>query len=521
MRKFAKENKTKILLFLMIAFQIMIVISFFSRKEGYFIDEVLSFSLANREGTGYYHLPEHMWIDREWYLQNMTAQEGSLFDFRIAYNNQVMDVSPPLFYMLLHGICSLFPGQLSPWMGLALNLLFYVGSLILLYYLGKKIFQDEIIGLLITFLFGMTYGAINTVMFLRMYMMATFMMLFHLSVYIHYFEKEKVPPQGYILLIVSAVFGSLTQYYFLVGAVFLGAWYVIKFLYEKRYVELIKYILAVGISAGTAIFIFPAMPRHILKSGRGAASFESLANGENYFAYLKEMFRILNEEMFAGLLLPVIVLLLLVMLVIIWRKKGKVFEKKVYWVPILVVCAGYFFVVTKVAPYQTDRYIMPIFPLVYFVIVGAVYLILHRFLEQRKVIVICLLFFTGLSIKQLCTSSFPYLYEGYNKNNVAQDYVNESCIVISDDHGYWYYDLQALTQYKRFYWLRDTENETLIKNALEVVSEEGEFVLYGRNTWTQGEIIEYIKTHFGENWSCDLIESCDNERFLIYHCRME
>ena len=521
MKTFVKENITKVFLFLIIAAQLMLVCFTFSKKEGYFIDEVLSFSLANREGTGYFHLPEHMWVDNEWYLQNMTAQEGSAFDFSIAYKNQVQDVSPPLFYMLLHGVCSLFPGQLSPWMGLGLNLFFYVGTVILMYYLGKEIFQDENIGLLIAGLFGITYGVINTVIFLRMYMMATFMLLFHLSVYIHYFEKEKIPLKGYILFIVSAVLGSLTQYYFLVGAVFLGIWYVVRFLFEKRYAELKKYLVSACVSAGTAVLIFPAMLRHILKSGRGAASFESLSHGENYFAHLKEMFRILNEEMFAGILVPMMVILLLGMAVLLWKKDGRAIFEKRYWIPVLTACAGYFLVVTKVAPYQTDRYIMPTFPLAYFLIVGAALAIFSHFLEKKKLICICLLIFASISIRQLSTSSFHYLYEGYQKYNVAQDYTDEYCVVISDDHGNWYYDIQALTQYRAFYWLRDTENTALMDEIIEKIEPEGKFVLYGRNTWTQGEIIEYIKTHFGENWSCDLIESCGNERFLIYHCRME
>lgn len=520
MKTFVKENKTKVFFFLIIVAQIMLVCFTFSKKEGYFIDEVLSFSLANREGTGYYHLPVHVWVDNEWYLQNMTAQEGSTFDFSIAYKNQVMDVSPPLFYMLLHGVCSLFPGQLSPWMGLALNLFFYVGAVILMYYLGKKVFQDERIGLLIAGLFGITYGAINTVIFLRMYMMATFMLLFHLSVYIHYFEKEKIPSKGYILFIVSAVLGSLTQYYFLVGAVFLGIWYVVRFLFEKRYVELKKYLLSACISAEIAILIFPAMLRHILKSGRGAASFESLSHGDDYFVHLKEMFRIINHEMFAGLLVPMMVILLLGMAVLLWKKDDKVFFEKRYWIPVLAACAGYFLVVTKVAPYQTDRYIMPTFPLAYFLVVGSATAILSHFLEKKKVLIICLILFAGISMKQLSTSSFHYLYENYQESNVAQDYTDEYCVVISEDHGYWYYDVQALTQYRGFYWLRDTEDQDLVENAFEVVVPEGEFVLYARNTWTPEQIVDYVHKNFGNEWSCQNLQK-NSERYFIYHCQKE
>ena len=521
MKTFVKENKTKAFLFLIIVAQIMLVCFTFSKKEAYFIDEVLSFSLANREGTGYYHLPVHVWVDNEWYLQNMTAQEGSTFDFSIAYQNQVQDVSPPLFYMLLHGVCSLFPGKLSPWMGLGLNLFFYVGAVILMYLLGKKVFQDEKVGLLMAGLFGITYGAVNTVIFLRMYMMATFMLLFHLCVYIYYFESEKIPTRGYVLFMVSAVLGCLTQYYFLIGAVFLGMWYVFKFLYEKRYTELKKYLVSAGVSGGIAILIFPAMIRHILRSGRGAASFESLSQGNNFLSHLKVTFWILNDQMFGELLEVMMILILIGIVVLLCKKDRKVIFEKRYWIPMLAAGAGYFLVVTKVAPYQTDRYIMPTFPLAYFLIVGAAFAILCHFLDKKKVLCICLLLFAGISVGKLSTSSFHYLYEGYQENNVAQDYTDEYCVVISDDHGYWYYDIQALTQYKSFFWLRDTENTAFMDEIMEKIEPEGKFVLYGRNTWSQEEINDYVNKNFGSGWNCRQLEEYKNERFFIYHCTKE
>ena len=521
MKTFVKENKTKVLLFLIIVFQIMLVCLTFSKNVGYFIDEVLSFSLANREGTGYYDPPVHMWLDKDWYLRNMTAQEGATFDFSIAYHNQEQDVSPPLYYMMLHGVCSLFPGQLSSWMGLGLNLFFYAGNIILLYFLGKKILHDEKAGLLIAALFGITYGAVNIAMFLRMYMMATFMLLFHLSVYIHYFEREKIPVRGYLLFTISAVLGSLTQYYFLVGAAFLGVWYSLKFLYRKKYVELIKYYLSAGISAVIAIGCFPAMPRHILKSGRGAASFESLSSGDNYLFQIKEMFHILNEEMFGKMLLILVAIILIGVVAMLLKKKAIPSFDKRYWIPVIVVSVGYFMVITKVAPYQTDRYIMPVFPLSYFLVVGAFYTISKHILNEKSSLLACMLIFGSLAVIQLTTQPIDYLYEGYQKSNVAEQYTDEYCMVISDDTGYWHYDLQALIQYKSFYWLKDMDNMELLENIAEKLESENSFVLYGRNTWNLEEIFSYINENFGEEWTFSLQEDCNNERFLIYHCQRE
>lgn len=521
MKKIIKDNRTILILAFIILMQVLLVVSYASKKEGYFIDEVLSYSLSNRPESGFFQPPVHVWTDKEWYLKNVAAQKETSFHYDIAYHNAAEDVTPPLFYMLLHSVCSLYPGHLSHWMGIAVNLFFYIGSIVLLYLLGKEVFHDKKFGLMIAFLFGITYGAINSAIFLRMYMMATFMLLLHLFVYIHYFEKEKIPVQGYILFIISAILGSLTQYYFLVGAAFLGVWYVIKFLFKKRYTELVKYMLSVGVSAVTAIIIFPAMLRHILKSGRGTEAIENFLDGREYVAHLRGMFRILSDELFGGFLPVLVLVLLLGVAVLVWRKKDTVLFEKQYLGPILLTCAGYFVVVTKVAPYQVDRYMMPIFPLIYFLIVGAAYALISHFADKRKAVIFCLLFFTALSVKQLSEYSFHYLYEGYQKNNVAQDHTDEYCIVISDDHGYWYYDLQALSQYRGFYWLKDTDHIELMDNIVEKIDPEGEFVLYGKNTWSQEEITEYISKYFGTGWNCEKLEEYNNERFMIYHCTRE
>lgn len=518
MKKIMKENKTILILSLIILLQIAIVLSFAAKKEGYFIDEVLTFSLANREVTGYFDTPAHSWTDMDWYLRNMAAQNWATFRFDIAYMNQVQDVSPPLFYMLIHGVCSFFPNQVSHWMGIGLNLIFYVGSTILLYSLGAKIFKDKKVGLLIAFLFGITYGAVNSAIFIRMYMQATFMLLAHVSIYVHYLDQEQIKKRGYVLLAVTAVLGCLTQYYFLIGAAFLGMWYVIKFLCKKRYLDLIKYFVAVGVSAVSAYLIFPAMLRHILKSGRGAAAFEALGENSSYFDHLKEMFRILNTQIFSGKFWWMILALVIIVVIICLKEKRVLKFEGHEWVPVAIACFGYFFAVTKVAPYQTDRYIMPTYPLAYFLLIGAAYTLLGKLLDKKKSIVLCLIIFGTLSVSQLLGAKFHYLYEGYNERNVAQEHKDENCVVLSDDHGYWYYDIQAFTQYNSFYWLKETDNAGHIATIKERVEQTGEFVLYVRNTWSLEELETFWAKNFGQEWTYDLYENCNTERYIVYHC---
>ena len=127
--------------------------------------------------------------------------------------------------------------------------------------------------------------------------------------------------------------------------------------------------------------------------------------------------------------------------------------------------------------------------------------------------------FGALSISQLSDAKFHYLYEGYNERNVAQEHKDENCVVLSDDHGYWYYDIQAFVQYNSFYWLRETEDTTCIEQMKERIVPAGEFVMYVRNTWTPEDLESFWKQNFGSEWSYELVESCSTERYFVYHCK--
>ncbi len=84
------------------------------RKEGYYIDELRPYGLANsyympflQEQEDY---PDH-WHGEGFYKNYLTAGEGETFSFASVYDNQVHDVHPPLYYFLLHFVCSLFEGD--------------------------------------------------------------------------------------------------------------------------------------------------------------------------------------------------------------------------------------------------------------------------------------------------------------------------------------------------------------------------------------------------------------------------
>ena len=103
------------------------------RKEGFFADELYSYGLSNSDYapflSWYYNgeraysgtSAEHIY-SREDFMSYVAVQEGQRFDYASVYYNQTQDVHPPVFYFLLHTVCSLFPGSFTKWTGLGLIL---------------------------------------------------------------------------------------------------------------------------------------------------------------------------------------------------------------------------------------------------------------------------------------------------------------------------------------------------------------------------------------------------------------
>ena len=60
------------------------------------------------------------------------------FDYAQVYENQIIDAShPPLYYALVHTVCSFFPGVFSKWLAYSINVLAMAGILIMLYKIGR------------------------------------------------------------------------------------------------------------------------------------------------------------------------------------------------------------------------------------------------------------------------------------------------------------------------------------------------------------------------------------------------
>ena len=449
------------------------------------MDELFSYVTSNRVEGVAASLPSNEWLDENWLIDYMSADEEHTFEYSIPYRNQDADVHPPLFYLFLHTACSLIPEEFSYWAGTGCNILFFSGCTLALYFLAKEFLKDKVCSLLVAFLFSISYGGLNTMAFIRMYMLLTLIVLLHTYVYIRYFEQERIPTKAFLLLGITVILGTLTQHYFVIIAFFFGIWYGIRFLRKKDYQNLGKYIVTAAASAGISIAIYPTMLKHIFSTGRGVEARENLVSLGGYFKDLLTMWRLMDSQLFTNLF--VIILLILIGLFTIYKKQGGVVNCELCTKTgaILFACTGYFMVVTKIAPYCIDRYLMPIYPLVYMIVIGAMYKLGQKIFSVKQVISLCVLGFGGLSVVHMLYSAIPHTYSKdviiTPRLTLAEEYSDSYAIYIRarDEEFPKYYDiLQVLSKHKRYYYIDNVLNTERIAEDMEQLEGEKRVVVY-------------------------------------------
>lgn len=404
------ERKAYVILLLIIIVCNCLMLLVFAGKKVFHIDEVWSYSLSNSHekpflyywqvGTGEigsetrnYKLKNgeqnpfysdndnrfyEQWHSGEEFHDYLTVQENERFDYSNVYYNQVCDVHPPLYYFLLHTICSFFPDGFSKWYAAVINLFFYSLSLIALFLLGRQVFKSDKKALLAAAVWGLSRAGLSNAAFLRMYMIMTFFTVLLAYFHMRLIEKYKLK---YVALIFAVnLAGFLTQYYFYIFSFFITASVCVYLLFKKRIKQLLIYAFTVLASVGAAILVFPATLVHLTQgvyTNRTVNGLFGLFGRSNLLTYLLQDYTGLAYHG-KTLLVDLFPLIAVAAVLILWLKacKKKTDKKKIiasvigrlpadYTVFLIsLILSG--FVVGRISPYMpyfNDRYVFALLPL--------------------------------------------------------------------------------------------------------------------------------------------------------------
>ena len=110
-------------------------IYFCIQKSGFHADEYYSY--YSTELTKGLNVPENGWMQHDDYYDEFRVLKGEGFRYGLVKQIQSWDVHPPMYYWVLHTVCSMFPGTFTKWTGLGINLIFHGISLWLIMYLTQ------------------------------------------------------------------------------------------------------------------------------------------------------------------------------------------------------------------------------------------------------------------------------------------------------------------------------------------------------------------------------------------------
>ena len=552
MRKITVKKIGKILPEILIIFVCMVVLGMgVNRKEGYHMDELLSFQLSNAEynpwivptqpegrlakfihneidgenlGETLGNLTdtvmdvlqnkgaskllsykadvyeEPVWITAEEFQDYIAVDKADDFNYLSVYFNVKDDNHPPIHFMLLHTVASLFKGQVQPYIGCVINMAAVAVSMAMLMKIGRILAEilfagrwGRWLGIFAAGLYGLSAGAMASVLLIRMYCVLTMFCVILLYLHLKKWREMSVDSadgdakKGFVcgnkMLIVVTVLGFLTQYFFLFYCLVLAAITAALLLYYKKGKELLIYIRSMIIAAIFGLVCFPFAVLDVFASERGVEALGNLASGlSGYGVRLAAFWEILESRTF-GAGLPVLVALAIAGIIVycVKRKDGDIQRRLAVagaFLMLTVPMAGYFVLAARMSPYLVDRYIMPLFPMVALLVaVGVMCLVQCIQLVNTRKWFVCLVcaVVAILPLFGLWGYDGSYLYVGYEKQlALAEKYAEYPCVCVYDGVGY-YENLLEFANYKET--LLVTEAELTERTDVDSVCEQEQLVV--------------------------------------------
>lgn len=349
--------------------QCAVMLFFAIQKQGFFVDELWSYGLSN--SLFFPHLFGNGAMDGNWVTPNvlhsyLEVDPGQQFRFDSVVYNLANDAHPPLFFLVLHFVCSLFPGTFSKWYGIVPNLVYFIISAVLMYRLMRRVLGNDYKALLPLLWWGFCPGTISLVLFIRMYMMASMFVLLLLNVHYDILVARKETLGYWISLLAASFLGLMCHYYMYIFAFFLAVCSCIYLLLSKRWKAFVEYA---GIMVGSvllAFLVFPAAIGNFL--GNGYAQ-EGTANRSvsDVVGKICGFYSITDGDLFGnvGLLQTIVLFVAIGGLIVSNIRKSRGmdgFGAQGYCVALLFTCGMFFIVAAVVSPWFSSRYVSFIYP---------------------------------------------------------------------------------------------------------------------------------------------------------------
>lgn len=478
--------------------QLVVASYFCMQKQGFHYDEYYSYYSSN---VTYGLAPtDRDWKDVEQIRSEFMVRQGEGFRYGLVKTMQSFDVHPPLYYMILHTICSFFPGVFSKWFGLGLNLVLFAICFALMAYLSYHVFhKKKELAMVICLLFGFQVGVLSGITFIRMYMLLTMWCLLAMIWHIPTWEgKLKLTVKNVVGLWVLVTLGFLTHYYFAVFLFFLAAYTCLyNWFINKDFKGSVLYGIVVCSGMVTAVLYYPSCLSHIFRGYRGKEATGAFFDLENTVFRIRFFTDLMNQSVFGGALWILLLMVILGYVTVGFCKRTK--KKSIMenikenqgLMQIAFVTVGFFLVVAKTAllnAEEANRYELPIYGFCMMLMVAAVYYLLLELRvclevkdanadvwgkgnKGKKIVpmlaAFCLVLVLFFQVLALIQGKVQFLYQE-DATNVAwaKEHHDSTIVYLYNPNNVWmiWDESEELMQYDRIYFV-SLADETLLEDS--------------------------------------------------------
>lgn len=393
------KKKEKIIIGIILIIQTIIFAIIGANKSYIHMDEAYSLGLASydkveiQDNEDFYNT----WHNGAYYEDYLCVNDDEVGQYKQVYENQKNDVHPPLYYLILRFAMGFHKNSYSKWPGIIVNMVIYVFVTIFMYLILKKILVDQYKyrekSAIIAMASSIVLASITNVIYIRMYALSTLNILITTYLHLKLLDKNEIDYKLLVLIGISALVGSLTHYYYLfyLGMIFIM--FAIKYIKEKRYKELIAYVVTMCIAGAISLIIFPYSIKHLFFGYRGQGALSKLTQISEFLKSIVLYIQKFNRHAFNGLLF---ILLALIVGLGIYKKvnKKKIFENKNQYIKYIAIpTAFYTLLVSLSAPWIELRYIMPVCGLVFILIIYLLENVLENIFNEKnvfRILTVCL-----------------------------------------------------------------------------------------------------------------------------------
>ncbi len=424
---------------------VMCMIAAISYKCNYHLDETYSYALSNQRGGMEFRIKDGKKYTSvgKMYLDYLTVRPGQRFDYSNVWRNQSEDVHPPFYYALLHTICSFFPKTFSNWFAGSINIIFAVLTLFVLRKLSRYFLDSTFLINSLSLAFALSTGVLSSATFFRMYVTAMFWVTLLAYCYVRKINENEREREFLARVSVVTLFGALTHYYCIIYAILTSVLYGVYLLLGKRYKETLRFCLAMAGTGVVSCLVFPAMIQHIFSGSRGLEVFSNAVNISDLFERMDFFWKKIDIQLFGGFSFSLILTIIILLLLYTKEKDIKecvkadsiIHNKSVMsYLLTLIPVMTYFLIVSKITVYQSERYMVPVYALSFWMALLLLVNLLHLLLPVKRANFTAVLLLCVITAGSWMNAKWPFLYlNSKTFLEKAAGYKNTDCVCLYNE----------------------------------------------------------------------------------------